>query len=276
MNNSDIPFIMKDIKNEMPLHSEDTANVPNRYGNLPKNIMEESHKVDNKFLNNHLSEIEEAVHKKLLNKIPFIQQQKKYHEKSGILNHDNFFHADLATGTPISNDNFRHSQFVINSYMVSASANYGAELDTTDTGTGGQGSNRVFCSKTENNGIAGYLYNRIAYRNASISSGGDGEIILGVYSQVASVPASLTAVTAMLTTSAPNYDWQSLTEFALETNEVWLAVNRNTSGTSGEGSVAQQYKDIALDPIGIPNPAGTGWTTGGTQTRTQKLGHTSA
>jgi len=270
----DIPFIVRDIKNEMPFHNDIIGKIPYTFKPMPKNIMDESHKVDNKFLNNHLCEIEEAVDKKLMDKTSFVNQQIKYHEKSGILNHDNFFHCDLATGTPISNDNFRHAPFLVNPYMVSAPANYGAELDTTDTGTGGQAANQLLCSKTGSDGIAGYLYNRIAYRNASWSGGGTGEIFLGVYSQVSSVPASLTSTTAELTTSAPDYSWQSLTEFALETNEVWLAVNRNKAGTSGEGSVAQQYKDITFGAL--PNPAGTGWVTGGTQTRTEKLGHSAA
>jgi len=274
LNIFDIPFIIRDMKNEMPLHSEDTASVPHRYGNLPKNIMEESHKVDNKFLNNHLCEIEEAVDKKLMDKTPFINQQIKYHGRSGILNHDNFFHGDLATGTPISNDNFHHSNFVVNPYMVSSPASYGAELDTTDTGTGGQAKNQIFCNKTGSDGVAGELYNRIAYRNASLS-GGAGDMVLGVYSEVSSVPANLTATTASnISMSAPDYSWQSLTEFALETNEVWLVVNREQEGNSGEGAVAgSQYKGLTFGAI--PNPAGTGWTTI-TQTRTQKLGHSEA
>jgi len=268
-----MPYIIRDIKNEMPYHTNNTAKIPYTYKSLPKNIMEESHKKDNKFLNNHLGKIEEAVDKKLMNKNSFVNQQIKYHGKSGILNHDNFFHGDLATGTPISNDNFHHSNFVVNPYIVATPGSYGAELDTTDTGTGGQAANQIFCSKTGSDGVAGELYNRIAYRNASID--GSGDMVLGVYSQVSSVPASLTATTASnISMSAPDYSWQSLTEFALETNEVWLVVNRETGGTSGEGSTAQQYKDLTFGAI--PDPAGSGWTTGGTQTRTQKLSHSEA
>jgi hypothetical protein len=87
----DIPFLIRDIKKEMPFHTDNTIRIPYTFKSLPKKLMEESHKVDNKFLNNHLGEIEEAVNKKLMDKISFINQQIKYHGKSGILNHDSFF-----------------------------------------------------------------------------------------------------------------------------------------------------------------------------------------
>ena len=70
----DILFLMKNISDEMPLHSENTASVPHKYGNLPKDIMKESHKKDNKFLNNHLDEIEEAIDKNFIDKNSFIKQ----------------------------------------------------------------------------------------------------------------------------------------------------------------------------------------------------------
>jgi len=124
----DIPFIIKDIKNKMPFHNDIIGKIPYTFKPMPKSFMEESHKVDNKFLNNHLGEIEEAVDKKLMDKTPFINQQIKYHEKSGILNHDNFFHCDLATGTPISNDNFRHSPFLVNPYIISTPCTHGSEV----------------------------------------------------------------------------------------------------------------------------------------------------
>ena len=267
----DIPFLMKNISDEMPLHSENTASVPHKYGNLPKDIMKESHKKDNKFLNNHLHEIEEAVDKNFIDKNSFIKQQVTYHKESGVLNHDNIFHADLATGTPIGKDNFFHYPFLINSFISFPTASYGAELNTTDTGTGGQSGDRIFISKTGSDGVAGELYNRIAYRNAS----GTGEMVLGVYDQQSSVPTNLTATTATDLALDTSYTWQDLTEFALETNEVWLAVNRNASGTSGEGNTASRYKN-SITGNGLPDPVGTGWTTGGTQTRTQKLGHSSA
>ena len=128
MKADDIPFLIRDVKNEMPYHNDVMGKIPVTFNPLPKSFMEKSHQVDNKFLNNHLGEIEEAVHKKLINKIPFIQQQKKYHKESGILNHDNFFHADLATGCPISDDNFKHSQVVINAYRFVEPCTHGSEV----------------------------------------------------------------------------------------------------------------------------------------------------
>lgn len=115
----DIPFLIRDIKNEMPFHTDNAGKIPYSFKAMPKSFMGESHKVDNKFLNNHLGEIEEAVDKKLMEKNSFIYQQVNYHKESGILNHDNFFHADLATGCPISYDNFKHLSFLVNPYIIS-------------------------------------------------------------------------------------------------------------------------------------------------------------
>jgi len=125
----DIPFIIKDIKNEMPFHTDSAGKIPYTFKPMPKSFMDESHKVDNKFLNNHLSEIEEATDKKLMEKTSFIHQQTKYHKESGILNHDNFFNADLASGLPIGIDNFKHYPFLINPYMVAPTAcTHGSEV----------------------------------------------------------------------------------------------------------------------------------------------------
>ena len=70
--------------------------------------------------------------------------------RSGILNHDNFFHADLATGCPISYDNFKHSQVITNAYRFvtpvlttyeQLTANQDTDISTTEYG--GEGANSV-------------------------------------------------------------------------------------------------------------------------------------
>ena len=85
MISDDIPFLIRDIKNEMSFHTDNAGKIPYSFKAMPKSFMGESHKVDNKFLNNHLGEIEEAVDKKLMEKNSFIYQQVNYHKESGIL-----------------------------------------------------------------------------------------------------------------------------------------------------------------------------------------------
>jgi len=90
----DIPFLIRDIKNEMPIHTTNHATIPKSYSQgLPKNAMKLSHNVQNKFLNNHQAKIEEADHYNLLTKnfkVWYLNQNLK-HAQAEILNHDGFF-----------------------------------------------------------------------------------------------------------------------------------------------------------------------------------------
>ena len=273
MNVSDIPFIMKDIKNEMPFHSDNIVTIPRTFKQLPKNAIEESHKVDNKFLNNHLGEIEEAVHKKLLNKIPFIQQQKKYHQKSGILNHDNFFHCDLATGTPISNDNFHHSQFVINSNVFGGCTG-GAELETFPPHSVYGNFSSVYLVIMRSNtteGVVDTCYDQIAVN----SNGTDGTIRMGAYSDTSDEPDALYAEN--LNSMTADYAYKSIDEFTLTSASTWFAIHIEEDNAISEGGERagddRWYKSTSY--AAFPNPAGTGYTEGTeAQLRQLKIGHT--
>jgi len=237
MISSDIPFIVRDMKNEMPFHTAKTSTIPYTYKSLPKNIMVESHKADNKFLNNHLCEIEEAVDKKLIDKTSFINQQVKYHEKSGILNHDNFFHCDLATGTPISYDNFQHFSFLVNPYMVSpAGCTQGADLETFSSTPNWQnrGNNAIEMMRTDDtDGVIAQCYDQIAVQSNQSS----GNIYMGVYDDSgATVPDNLYTQTGSLSINV-DYAFKSLTEFELTTVKTWFAYVKDTSGQFNEGEL---------------------------------------
>ena len=67
MDKYDIPDLLDRVKHLMPFHSETKVSVPHSYEmRFPKDLMEESHKVQNKFLNDSLGEIEEAYNKNIL------------------------------------------------------------------------------------------------------------------------------------------------------------------------------------------------------------------
>ena len=89
----DIPFLIRDIKKEMPRHTKQQIVIPHSHSQFPKNAMELSHHVQNKFLNNHQAKIEEANHLNLLSKNfkRWYLHQNLKHSQSGILNHDSFF-----------------------------------------------------------------------------------------------------------------------------------------------------------------------------------------
>ena len=271
----DIPFIMRDIKNEMPYHNDNIAIIPSTFKQLPKKAMEESHKVNNKFLNNHLGEIEEAVHKKLLNKIPFIHQQKKYHEESGILNHDNFFHCDLATGTPISYDNFKHQSYLVNPYMVSPAGCTGGDvLETFTSGTYGNFSAAYLVIMRSNGtqGVVDTCYDQVALDCNSSS----GNIRMGAYSDTSDDPDVLYAQTASIPNTA-NYAFKSITEFTLTSVSTWFALQPDVDISVWEGGETSDcdrwHKFYTYGSF--PNPAGAGYIeVASAQLRRMKIGHT--
>ena len=91
----DVSYLLRDLKKEMPFHTSKFAKIPLSFSQgMPKDPMETSNKTENKILNKYLGDIEEADHFNLLTKKFkhwFLQQNIKYHQSSGILNHDNFF-----------------------------------------------------------------------------------------------------------------------------------------------------------------------------------------
>ena len=260
----------------MPFHSDNIVSIPRTYKSFPKKVMDESHNVNNKFLNNHLGEIEEAVHKKLMDKTSFIHQQKKYHEKSGILNHDNFFHCDLATGTPISNDNFRHSPYLINPYMVSpAACTGGADLETYGA-VGGYGNTSaayfVLARSDATDGTVDQCYDQVAIDSNNTT----GNIRMGAYADTSGDPDIMYAETASIPQMS-DYSWQALTEFTLTSVQTWLAFQKD------EDSQMREYEQTDFQSWhrsytygAFPAPAGGGYIENMTNAalRRQKIGHT--
>jgi len=263
------------MKNEMPFHTDKTSTIPYTYKSLPKNIMVESHKADNKYLNNHLSEIEEAVDKKLMDKNSFVHQQIKYHGKSGILNHDNFFHCDLATGTPISSDNFKHFSFLINPYMVIAGIPAGDDLEVFSSGGTypNRAGNQLSLARSDGtNGTIDDAYNQIAVD--AINS--TGNINLGAYDDDGSDPDNLYADTGGAGLEN-GYVFVPLSEFQLTTSKTWLAFVKSAASQLKEctGCLASQEGLNGSFTYGsLPDPMSATVTSSGTETCRLKLGHT--
>jgi len=276
------------MKNEMPFHTTNLAKIPQSYSQgLPKNAMKLSHKVDNKFLNNHLCEIEEAVDKKLMDKTPFINQQIKYHGKSGILNHDNFFHGDLATGTPISNDNFHHSDVVVNPYMVTpAECTPGDDIELYgDLGSYGNTNNtHLFIMRTDESvGVVGQCYDQIAIDANSTN----GNIRMGTYNETTTdEPDVLYAQTENSVTA--NYAFKSITEFTLTSVYIWFAFQPEGTGGNPNNQIKELPSNVPPAPDGLrwwteftygafPDPADSiTWDAKltGSELRRIKTGHT--
>jgi len=264
----DIPFIIKDIKNEMPYHTDNTGKIPYTFKPMPKSFMSESHKVDNKFLNNHLSEIEDAVDKKLMDKNSFIRQQVKYHKESGILNHDNFFHADLATGCPISYDNFKHLSFLVNSYIISTPCVNGTEVFVQGSANTTHNSSNTLYGGKVTTAQADRCYDQIA-QDTWVA---DGSNVQAMYTDNAGSPDALISETAE-TSQTTGWNYIDLPEWQQDaTANVWCAYNNDSTsnhvfnllGGFRDWNVPQTWTDMP-DPFDLDG--------GDTYPHKQKINH---
>jgi len=226
MKPDDIPFIYKDIKDNMPFHSPTSASIKRTYTlNFPKNLMDYSHHIDDRFLNNSLAEIEEAEHHNLLTRHfkKWFHIQQNYHPVEG--NHDGFFTKLRKYVESDMNSSVLACGFLINSYIISS-----PHVDGNDivTGTGGVdigsfGFDRVTCTRL-GDGTVGEFYDQVAL--SIVASAGN--VKLAVYDNSSDTPVNLYQQESG-NASAIAYTFRSLTDFPLVTVRNWLGFN-NTDG----------------------------------------------
>ena len=218
MKPDDIPFTLRHIENEMSIHSPDSAKIPYSFKPMPKNLMEESHKVQNKFLNKYLAEIEEANHCKILSpKILqfFLHQNKKYHTESGILNHDGFFNID-PYGVPMPKGTFYGNRG--NAFISFGGIPNGATFEVgSDVGTNNaQGA--IVATRVTAVGVVPSLYDQLALSIQTANS----TYRLACYDDDADDPDALLASTGAIANST-GFNWESVTEFELTTAKTWFS-----------------------------------------------------
>ena len=282
LDNQELLHLHNVMKKDMPKHFNNGAQIKSSFSQgLPKNVMEFSTKVNNKFLNDNLGIIEEMVYRDSNNPIPklFKSYQNKIYGKTEILNHDNFFHADLATGTPISNDNFKNYPFLLNSYRFVAPAVDGAELNfglngTTADSTGGNvlaiySDNAVTATVTD-------LYDQIAFKNRVTSN-----YVLGVYDDNGSDEANdLLGTTGSVSLSGGTFTYKPMTEFGMTTARWYIGYNYDTEASGGyrksSPTIAGILQNKATTFGALADPAGdiSGFETGTNQSQTSKVSHT--
>jgi len=253
MDKYDIPFLFDIISRDMPHHTDINAKLPLEFDKpFPKKLMDYSHEVDDKFLNDNLANIEEASHYKLLTDDyvkRFIHQQRKYHYESGILNHDNFFKGHIIDGYL---ENTRFNNFIINPYNFTAAPVNGADLETNN-GSGGNtavASNYLWTNIVTGGNVTD-LYDQIAVSVANST----GNVKLGSYDD-SSGPNNLDYGGGSNAADSA-YTWRSATEWSLSTATNWLALRLDNAATSvnfvnqssGDAkSASVTYTDAWADP----------------------------
>lgn len=227
MKKDDIPFLMDDVKNKMPVYTENTLKV--KGNKLPKNMKEYVEKTNRKFLDNHLSDIEEYYHVfPEYNTKVFVQYQREYF--SDDLNHDGIF-----TSTDVINwieehdgDNFVRGsgQPILYSNISQVHGAGGCNgPDLFDVGTSyafTAGADDLILANKMDLGTVCLLYDRLAAR---FGSGGSGSVRLGVYDTMCCVPTNLDGETGSFGHVMCDFSWHCITEYSLSTTQNWVATN---------------------------------------------------
>jgi len=285
--NQELVVFDKTMREDMPYHRDNRIEIKRQFSQgLPKNAKEYSTKINDKFLNDNLHLIEEMHHRKPDNYIAkwFHAYQKKIYGKTEILNHDNFFKAKLpGHGCNIFQDEFgmpkgtRYSPNHGNAFTSFAAAVNGAELEFDTGGTTGHANgpdNLVIEKEDSIVCIPTQLYDQMAF-NFRIASG---NTILGIYDTDGSDDADNLLGTTGSFSTAVNYDFHSMTEFAMTTAIFFGASVSSASGTGGFGNLAvantRQFKSFTFGAL--PDPAGSigGYSEDTFICQTMKFSHT--
>ena len=98
----DIQFVINDINKQMPLITNESVRIPFSATSLPKNLSKVMDESDNKFLNNHLTIVEEISN--LYPNHPLPVWMQRYHNKyfKANLIGDGFFKTSLKEYRPDS------------------------------------------------------------------------------------------------------------------------------------------------------------------------------
>jgi len=203
----DIPFLVRNIQDEMPWHNRTMMRIPRPYGSFPKNIKDEYVRCNGKFLDNRQAEMEET--------------NTLFSRFSKLIPPQHI----LACG------------FLINPYVFAGAVN-GPDLITNETGSGGAtGWNGSIYTNILPTGNVTDLYNQSAIEVSSAVGNmrqavydGDG-LANNLYQETASFAAST------------DYDFHSLTEFDLDTTENWVAfqVSSSSCGVVWDSSATLNY-----------------------------------
>lgn len=227
---------------DMPYHTNDSFRIKRSFSQgMPKNMMDYSIQVNNRFLNDNLAIVEEIRHRDPRNIIPkwFVNYQIKQYGNTDILNHDNFFNARL-------NDGYRKNlnpnlceirdigflplgQMLTFSNPVLNRATNGAELEVSSNALTSTGWNGLVIGGRNTSGTAGALYDRIAV-NVNSAAGNER---LAVYNDNGSGTQPNSVLGEVGSTASSNgYNWRSVTEFSLTTTTIYIAVQVSSSSNN--------------------------------------------
>lgn len=262
--------LLNKINTKMPIYTDRVAHMELSFSQrFPKNLMDYSTKLDNKFLNNNLGIIEEINHRNPKHWIPkwFQEYQNRIYGGDDILNKDNFFKAKL-------HDSFLHYQ---DEFGMPKNTKYYSGLTIKDVAFLGILKQHVNGTEFVTNvGSTGHTPLGADILWASLASSGVtqnayydeiaascfdsiGNVALGCYlaDGAGSIPATLVASNSGNACNSA-YTYRSVTEFQITTTTAWLVLNLSSGSTEinfqNGGSV--NYKtSISYPTISSPFPS---------------------
>jgi len=258
MDKYDIPFLIKDINDEMPLFSKDTVKVKRSYSQgMPKNLKEYGDKVNEKFLDNSLATIEDYSLKFPNNELTqwFKDYQNRYF--NSVLLKDSFLKID-------ENGNFGTTRYyrgmsIQNVAFLASKISGGADLTVststvTDYGTGNH--DTMFGFVFNSSAVVGALYNTMYYNAGSVA----GNIRIAVYGDSAGQPGALTKETGS-NTAITGLNGVTVTNFTIATATSYQAFNVDNSGyhylgNTGDG-ITRSQKTWAFGAFNDPFARGS-------------------
>ena len=260
MDRYDISFLLDDINSNMPKITDNTATVKRSFSQgMPKNLSDYMSKVNDKFLDNTLGNIEDFSLK--LTNDDLTQWFKEYQNRYfGAMIRDSFLkiNEDKTFGTI----NHYRPLSIFSAAFIAPKKIKGATLERSVADRNNANSDTIVCTSLPT-GTAGEFYDQLAVKTGTVGSY-TGNIRLGLYDDVAGTPTNLSVETGSLTApaSANDYTNQAVTEFALPTTTSWFAHNQSTAGWS--------YRDDS-NSLGAGTRKYKAWTFGAFQNPTTSM-----
>ena len=270
----------EDKLKEMPIHNESGVRIPYTLTQFPKNLNNESVRVNNRFLNKHEHIIEEIYNRDKNHILPnwFREYQRKYYLSSEILNHDGFFHKNQHL--EYRNASYQGMVLGFGSKVPSVGGGGSPDLVTEVQNTSGNNLASYIYGQHLSDGVVGNKYNQAAFHRA-LSSGALGQLRYGVYDQQAGIPTNLMADTGLFNTDADNtFLWHGFTEFALTTVTNYSAILGDATGTANplwyfrNPATGNNAYRLAAGVTTFYNPAAFSVTTYTLVLPEAKVGHT--
>lgn len=240
LDNQELTLFLRNLKEEMPIHTDNMMKIKMNYGIPPKNLNDYSVIIDDKFLNSNLAVIEEINHRDSKHWIPkwFQQYQNRIYGDSDILNKDNFFKATLhdtwrecyEKGIPfpkVSGGGNHGNKFISFGRILGAELLTSASSSTNDA----IGLTQLLAYKMATNGTVGEWYNQVAIKRGTSGSGGN--FIGAIYSDSGSTAPDIlldyTASTAYGATSSYTYTDLANGGGQLVTAITWVAFQNDAT-----------------------------------------------